>query len=110
MRAHPVTAPAAFADLPAGCAVSSITGQGAHDVYAGNIDDNGTAGSPLAHTALKIDSVPPTLNPTLSDAHPTLGQTGVTAAANASDATPPTTSSSSTGSWPPPAPGRPRSR
>ena len=84
----PATAPAAFADLPARCAVSSVTGQGAHDVWAGSVDNLGTAGSPLAHAAVKIDSVPPTLSPALSDPQPTLGQAGVTATAGASDLAP----------------------
>jgi hypothetical protein len=84
----PVSAPATFADLPdAACALASVGTDGEHVIFAASIDANGNAESPVVSAGLKRDATAPTLAPTLSSTSVVVGQIGVTAAPNASDAT-----------------------
>jgi hypothetical protein len=63
-----------------------VTDSALHTVYAASRDANGNTESPLVARTFKIDRTPPTIDPSLS-ASPVVGQTGVTASANATDAT-----------------------
>ncbi|HSO29130.1 MAG TPA: choice-of-anchor Q domain-containing protein [Candidatus Sulfomarinibacteraceae bacterium] len=85
----PSAVPSGFADLPdAACSVGSVAADGLHAVYAASIDGDGNVESPLVVAAFKLDQTPPTLTPTLNVAAPiTIGQTGVVASPNATDAT-----------------------
>jgi YVTN family beta-propeller protein len=83
----PATVPASFDDLPSGdCALSTVSTDGTHTIYAASIDSNGNKET-LESVTFQIDQTPPTLAPTFSPSTIYLGQTGVTASPNASDAT-----------------------
>ena len=79
----------AFADLPdASCAVSSVGTDGVHALYAASVDAAGNEESPLVSAEFQIDRTGPVVQPTLSAPSPiAVGQAGVTANANATDAT-----------------------
>jgi hypothetical protein len=63
----PASVPASFADLPAGpCTLSSVSGDGQHTIYSASTDKAGNVESPVVSKSLKIDSTPPTLNPSVS--------------------------------------------
>ncbi|HEX5148386.1 MAG TPA: choice-of-anchor Q domain-containing protein, partial [Candidatus Limnocylindrales bacterium] len=85
----PTTAPTAFGDLPdAACALTSVTTDGAHAIYAASVDAEGNEEAPVVSTTFSRDATDPTLSPTLSAPSPiTVGQAGVTASPNASDDT-----------------------
>lgn len=85
----PTSAPAAFGDLPdAACALTSVSADGGHTIYAASIDTDGNAEATVASAALMLDATDPTLSPSLNVPTPvTVGQAGVVAAPNASDAT-----------------------
>lgn len=84
----PASSPAAFGDLPEpACAVTSVVADGDHAIYAASIDGSGNTENPVVSASFKKDGTPPTLNPVLSATTIAVGQTGVTAAHNASDAT-----------------------
>lgn len=86
----PASVPTVFADLPsAPCAVSSVSTDGPqHVIYAASLDDDGNTDAAIVSASLKLDATDPTLNPALSVSGPVIvGQAGVTATANATDAT-----------------------
>ena len=84
----PASPPASFGDLPdAACSLGSISDDGMHTVYAASIDTEGNVESPLVSASFQIDGTKPTLDPSLNATTITLGQVGVTASANADDAT-----------------------
>jgi hypothetical protein len=85
----PVSTPSGFAELPdAPCALTSVAADGQHTVYAASIDDQGNMESPVVSATFKLDSTDPTLSPSLNVPNTiTVGQTGVAASPNASDAT-----------------------
>jgi hypothetical protein len=85
----PASAPAAFADLPdTACSLTSVGSDGEHSIYAASVDDGGNVETTLVSTTFKLDATAPTLSPTLSASSPiVVGQAGVTASPNASDAT-----------------------
>jgi hypothetical protein len=85
----PASVPAAFADLPdAGCALTSVSSDGEHTVYAASVDSEGNAEATVVSATFKLDATDPELSPSLSAPSPiTVGQTGVTALPNASDTT-----------------------
>ncbi len=85
----PVSAPSGFADLPdASCALTSVSTDGQHAIYAASIDDQGNMESPVVSTTFKLDGTDPSLSPSLNVPGPiTVGQTGAVASPNASDAT-----------------------
>jgi hypothetical protein len=83
----PAAAPTAFADLPATtCAIGQIGSDGRHHVYAASLDRAGNAEGPSS-LEIDVDQTAPTLSPTLDPAAVYVGQTGVQAAANATDVT-----------------------
>jgi hypothetical protein len=80
-------APTAFAGLPdAACALTSVGSDGHHTIYAASSDANGNVEHPLVTSSLKVDRTNPILSPSLSTPA-TIGQAGVTALPNATDAT-----------------------
>jgi hypothetical protein len=84
----PASTPATFGDLPGGtCPLTSVVTEGEHTIYAASVDANGNEESPLVNAALKLDFTDPILAPTLSSTVVSVGQTGVTASPNATDAT-----------------------
>ena len=85
----PSPVPAVFADLPSpACTLTTVASDGEHAVYAASMDDDGNTDATLASAAFKLDATAPTLSPTLSASSPiVVGQAGVTASPNASDAT-----------------------
>jgi hypothetical protein len=85
----PASAPSGFADLPdANCALTGVSADGEHAIYAASIDDQGNAEDPVVSATFKLDGTDPTLSPSLNVPTPiTVGQTGVAASPNASDAT-----------------------
>jgi hypothetical protein len=85
----PASAPAAFADLPdAACSLTSVATDGDHAVYAASVDDQGNTDAAIVSATFKRDATDPVLDPALSAPLPiTVGQTGVTASPNATDAT-----------------------
>lgn len=85
----PATAPSTFMDMQnAACVVTSVTSDGQHAIHAASADADGNVEAPIVSSMFKIDATAPTLSPTLSASTPiTVGQTGVSAAANATDAT-----------------------
>lgn len=84
----PASVPATFAELPAGgCAVTTVDADGAHSIYAASADALGNVELSVVSDAFEIDRTPPVLAPALSATTVALGQTGVTATPNASDAT-----------------------
>jgi hypothetical protein len=83
----PLVVPTSFADLPdAACALTSVGTDGEHTIYAASVDANGNV-TPLQSVTFKIDGTAPTLSPTLSSSPAQIGQSGVTASPNATDAT-----------------------
>lgn len=83
----PATVPVSFTDLPdAACVLSSVGSDGQHVIYAASVDTNGNVESTLATATFKVDRTPPALSPTLSSSPVQVGQTGVTASPNATDA------------------------
>ena len=85
----PLAAPASFDDLAdAACALTSVTADGTHVIYAASRDTAGNTESPVVSASLQTDATPPTLSPTLNVPSPiAVGQTGVVASPNASDTT-----------------------
>ena len=85
----PAATPSAFADLPdASCAVTSVGTDGDHVLYAASVDAAGNEKSPLVSATFRIDRTGPVVQPSLSASSPIgVGQGGVTALANATDAT-----------------------
>jgi hypothetical protein len=80
--------PASFADLPdAACSVGSIGSDGSHTIDAASVDNDGNVEDPLVSASFKIDATKPALSPSLSTTSISLNQSGVTASANATDAT-----------------------
>jgi hypothetical protein len=64
---NPASAPASFDDLSdADCALTSVTADGNHSIYAASIDSDDNVESTLASASLKIDATPPSLSPSLS--------------------------------------------
>jgi hypothetical protein len=83
----PASVPASFDALPdASCSLSSVGSDGQHTIYAASKDSNGNKEAPVK-VSFKVDQTPPSLAPTVSPSTISLGQTGVTASPNASDAT-----------------------
>ncbi len=84
----PASTPGSFADLPdAACALTSVSTDGNHVIHAASIDADGNVEATLASVSFKLDATVPTLAPTLNVPSPILiGQTGVVASPNASDA------------------------
>jgi hypothetical protein len=82
----PATAPATFDELPAGCSIGTVSTDGEHIVYAASVDTEGNTTN-VVSLSFKIDQTDPVLAPTLNTTTVTLGQTGVTASPNATDAT-----------------------
>jgi hypothetical protein len=80
--------PTIFDDLPSvACTLSSVVADSAlHTIHAASRDASGNTESPLVTRSFKIDRTAPTLVPSLS-ASPVVGQSGVTASPNATDAT-----------------------
>ena len=78
--------PTSFDDLPdVGCTpFNVVVDSPLHTVYAASRDTSGNTESPLVTRTFKIDRNAPMLSPALS-ASPIVGQSGVTASANASD-------------------------
>jgi WD40 repeat protein len=84
----PASTPAGFDDLPdASCTLSSVAIDGHHTLYAASVDANGNEEAAPVSASFKIDATNPVLSPTLSAPVVTIGQTGVTASPNATDAT-----------------------
>jgi hypothetical protein len=85
----PTSAHDAFADLPdTECTLTSVSSDGEHTVYAASVDSEGNVEATVVAASFKLDATDPELSPSLSAPSPiTVGQTGVTASANASDAT-----------------------
>jgi hypothetical protein len=83
----PAVTPTAFSDLVEICSLLDVTGDGQHSIYAASSDVAGHRESPLVWAGPKIDATGPSLAPTLNVPSITLGQTGVSVAPNASDAT-----------------------
>ena len=81
-------APTSFDDLPAvDCTPFNVVVDNVlHTVHAASRDTDGNTESPLATATFKVDRTAPSLAPTLSGPA-ILGQTGVTAQPNATDAT-----------------------
>lgn len=84
-------APNTFADLgalaDAACALTSVGTDGQHTIHAASIDSGDIVEDPLASATFKVDRTAPVLSPTLSSNPVVVGQTGVTASPNATDAT-----------------------
>jgi hypothetical protein len=74
--------------------LTSVSADGQHTIYAAREDSSGNKETPLVSESFKIDQTPPSLAPTVSPTTISLNQTGVTASANASDATSEVASSS----------------
>lgn len=85
----PSTVPAAFTDLPdAPCALTHVSADGEHAIYAASIDSQGNMESTIVSVTFKLDSTDPSLSPSLNVPSPiTVGQSGVIASPNASDTT-----------------------
>ena len=85
----PAATPSAFAELPdASCDVASVGTDGDHALYAASDDTAGNEESPLVSAMFRIDRTGPVVQPSLSAPSPIgIGQSGVTALANATDAT-----------------------
>lgn len=84
----PASVPAAFADLPdEACALTSVPTDGTHAIYAASIDAGGNTETPVVTASFKKDGTDPELAPSLSSTTVVVGQTGVTASPNATDAT-----------------------
>jgi WD40 repeat protein len=84
----PASTPASFDDLPdAPCTLSSVATDGQHTIYAASVDANGNEEAAPVSASFQIDATNPVLSPTLSATVVTIGQTGVTASPNATDAT-----------------------
>jgi CSLREA domain-containing protein len=83
----PPAAPTAFTDLEEICVAPSVAGDGQHAVYAASNDVAGHVEAPIVSRTLKIDGTIPSLAPTLNVTTVTVGQAGVAATANATDAT-----------------------
>jgi hypothetical protein len=63
----PASAPSGFADLPdANCALTSVSADGEHAIYAASIDDQGNAEDPVVSATFKLDGTDPTLSPSLN--------------------------------------------
>jgi hypothetical protein len=84
----PAPAPAVFADLPdAACTLTSVGADGDHAIYAASVDDGGNVEATLASASFKLDATAPTLDPSLNVPLPVVvGQAGIVASPNASDA------------------------
>jgi hypothetical protein len=83
----PASAPASFSDLPdQPCSLTQVSTDGAHTIYAASTDSNGNQETPVA-LSFMIDQTPPVLAPTITSSVITLGETGVSASPNATDAT-----------------------
>ena len=87
--------PTGFDDLPTvGCTPFNVVVDNVlHTVYAASRDTDGNTESPLVTATFKVDRTAPTLTPALSGPA-ILGQSGVTALPNATDATSKVASSS----------------
>jgi hypothetical protein len=85
----PDPVPEVFANLPSpACALTSVASDGDHAVYAASMDDDGNTDATIASATFKLDATDPVLDPTLNVSTPiVVGQAGVTASPNASDAT-----------------------
>jgi YVTN family beta-propeller protein len=81
------TPPASFSDLPSSCSVTGISTDGEWVIYAASEDAAGNVESTVQSASVNLDQTPPSLAPTLSTATIYLNQSGVTASANATDAT-----------------------
>ena len=62
-----------------------MSANGTHTIYAASVDVNGNQESPPVEATFKLDRTAPTLSPALSTTTVVVGQTGVTASANATD-------------------------
>lgn len=83
----PATTPTTFSDLPSGCAVSAISTDGKHTVWAASVDNAGNTETPVSINVSR-DTSPPTFTPTITPSGVlTLGETDATASAGAIDAT-----------------------
>ncbi len=84
----PAATPASFVDLPdLACALTSVGADGEHAIHAASTDLAGNAETPVVSATFKLDGTAPALQPTLNVAVVRVGQTGVVASPNASDAT-----------------------
>jgi hypothetical protein len=84
----PAAVPASFAGLPAGaCALTSVGSDGQHAIYAASVDAAGNVESPVVSATFKLDATAPSLAPNLNVTTVVIGQTGVVASPNATDAT-----------------------
>lgn len=84
----PDPAPAAFADMvDLACTLTSVGLDGLHAIYAASIDADGNEEATVVSASFNIDATPPTLSPTLNVTTVVVGQTGVVASPDASDAT-----------------------
>jgi hypothetical protein len=85
----PATAPTTFGELPTvDCALTSVATDGAHAIYAASVDAELNEETPIVSATFSRDATNPELHPSLSAASPiTVGQTGVTASPQATDAT-----------------------
>ena len=81
----PATAPLSYDDIPSGCAVTSISTDGTHTIYAASIDNSGNKETPVSAT-VKLDQTPPVVT---CNAEPTftLNGTGGSVSATVTDAT-----------------------
>jgi hypothetical protein len=80
--------PGSFDDLPAdACDLTSVGSDGNHAIYAASRDMAGNTESPVVSASLKLDATAPSLAPSLNVMTVAVGQTGVIASPNASDAT-----------------------
>lgn len=84
----PIAVIGSFADLPdATCALTTVSANGQHAIFAASIDAGGNVESPVVEASLKIDATAPTLAPSLNVTSVAIGQTGVVASPNATDGT-----------------------
>jgi hypothetical protein len=84
----PSPVPGSFDDLPdAECALTNVAADGEHAIFAASRDIDGNIEATLAQAAFKLDATGPVLTPSLNTASTVVGQTGVFASPNASDAT-----------------------
>ena len=81
-------APASFADLlDQECTLPDVGTDGTHTVAAASVDASGNVEPGVVTRTFKLDRSRPVLTPSLSTQTVTVGEAGVTAAANATDAT-----------------------
>ncbi len=55
----PVSTPATFGALPNACVIGTVSGDGAHAVYAASVDTEGNVETPVVGASFKIDGTKP---------------------------------------------------